>query len=77
MLTRAAGPFDLLYIVVHGIVGVVRLIAYFSAGVENLRCFLGERSTKYGTSTVLASVFFIGILGALNYLSTRYHHPSI
>lgn len=75
MLTRAAGPFDLLYIAVHGIAGVLLLIAYFSSGVENLRSFLGQRSTKYGTSTVLASVFFIGILGALNYLSTRYHHP--
>lgn len=73
-LTQAATGVDVLYIAVHAIAGILALIAYLSAGLENLRSFLGERSTKYGTSAVLASVFFLGILGALNYLSTRYHH---
>jgi ABC-type uncharacterized transport system involved in gliding motility auxiliary subunit len=73
-LTRGGGTFDQLYIGVHAILGILALIAYLSAGLENLRAFLGERSTKYGTSTVLASVFFIGILASLNYLSTRYQH---
>ncbi len=74
LLTRANSSVDVLYIAVHGVAGLLALVAYFSAGLENLRTFLGERSTKYGTSAVLASVFFFGILGALNYLSTRYHH---
>jgi ABC-type uncharacterized transport system involved in gliding motility auxiliary subunit len=73
-LTQGRGPFDLLYIAVHAVAGLLALIAYLSSGLENLRDFLGQRSTRYGTSTILASVFFIGILAALNYLSTRYHH---
>jgi len=72
-LTRARGPFDVLYIAVHGGAGLLLLIAYLSAGLDNLRDFLGERSTKYGANTILASVLFLGILAALGYLSTRYH----
>ncbi len=72
-LTRAAGNFDLVYITVHGVAGFLALTAYLSTGLENLRSFLGKRSTKYGTSTVLASLFFVGILAALNFLSARYH----
>jgi gliding motility-associatede transport system auxiliary component len=74
LLTRGATFFDVVYIAAHGVAGAAALVAYLSAGVENLRTFLGERSTKYGTSAVLASFFFIGILTAMNYLGTRYHH---
>jgi gliding motility-associatede transport system auxiliary component len=73
-LTRGNNPVDVVYISVHAVAGVLALIAYFSSGIDNVRSFLGERSTKYGTSTALASLFFIGILIGLNYLSTRYHH---
>lgn len=73
-LTGGANSFDVVYIAVHLIAGLLALIAYFSTGLDNLRGFLGERSTKYGTSAVLASFLFLGILVALNYLSTRYHH---
>ena len=73
-VTRAASTFDIVYIGVHAVVGVLALIAYLSSGLENLRTFVGERSTKYGASTVLASVFFIGILGAVNYIAARYDH---
>lgn len=73
-LTRARQPVDVLYIAVHAVGGMFALVAYLSAGVDNLRDFLGERSTKYGASTIVASLLFVGILGSLNYLSTRYHH---
>jgi len=74
VLTRGATVFDQIYIAVHAVGGVLALIAYLSTGLENLREFLGERSTKYGTSTVLASLIFIGILAALNFLAYRHHH---
>ncbi len=73
VFTSGAGNFDVLAILLHLIGGVACLIVYLSSGVENLRDFLSKRSTKYGTSTVLASVFFIGILAAVNFLSTRYN----
>lgn len=73
-LTQGRTPFDLLYIGVNAVAGLLALIAYLSSGLDNLRDFLGQRSTRYGTSTILASLFFIGILAAANYLSTRYHH---
>ncbi|MBI4519109.1 MAG: GldG family protein [Deltaproteobacteria bacterium] len=73
-LTRGRSSFDLLYIGVHGLVGLFALIAYLSAGVENLRRFVGERSTKYGANMIVSSLLFVVILAALNYLSARNHH---
>ena len=73
LLTRAATVFDVVYIAAHGIVGLLALIAYLSTGVDNIRRLLGERSTRYGTSTALASLFFIAILTMLNFLAVRYH----
>lgn len=73
-LTRGETIFDVVYIAVHGALGVLLLIAYFSTGIENLRTFLGERSTRYGTNTVVASLLFIAILVVLNVLAYRHHH---
>jgi ABC-type uncharacterized transport system involved in gliding motility auxiliary subunit len=74
LLAGFTGPFDRLYILAHAAAGVLALAAYLSSGLENLRSFLGERSTKYGTSALVASLFFVGILGALNYISIRHNH---
>ncbi len=73
-LTRAATGVDLLYILIHALAGLLALVAFLSTGLESLRGFVGERSTKYGVSAVMSSVLFLGILVAVNYLSTRYHH---
>lgn len=73
-LPQTAGAVDALYIGLHAFGGLLALVAFLSAGVENLRSFLGERSTRYGASAALASLFFVGILASLNYLGTRYHH---
>ncbi len=71
--TRGAGAIDVVAILIHLIGGAACIVVYLSSGLDNLRDFLGERSTRYGTSTILASVFFLGILAALNFLSTRYN----
>jgi ABC-type uncharacterized transport system involved in gliding motility auxiliary subunit len=74
VLTRFDTVFDVAYVLVHVGAGLLALFAYLSTGLENLRTFLGERSTKYGTSTVLASLIFIAILGILNFLAYRHNH---
>ncbi|MBI1813552.1 MAG: GldG family protein [Deltaproteobacteria bacterium] len=73
-LTRGRSPFDLLYIGSHGLVGLFALIAYLSSGLDNLREFVGERSTKYGANTIVSSLLFIVILVAVNYILARNHH---
>lgn len=73
VFTSGAGTFDVIVITVHVIAGIACLIVYLSSGVENLRSFLGERSTRYGTSTLLASIFFVGILAGANFLSSRHN----
>lgn len=73
VLTGAATRFDVLFIAVHAIAGALALIAYLSTGLDHLRGVLGERSTKYGTSTVVGSLVFFAILVALNFLAYRYH----
>lgn len=74
VLTQFETIFDVAYVLVHLGLGVAALIGYFSTGLGNLRAFLGERSTKYGTSTVVASLVFIAILVILNFLAYRHHH---
>jgi len=65
---------DLVYIVLHAGLGVLALIAYLSTGIENLRTFVGERSTRYGANALLYSLIFVAVLGLLNYLSIRHNH---
>ncbi len=72
-LTLGQTVFDKIFILAHAIGGVLALIAYFSSGVDNLRTFLGERSTRYGTSTIVASLVFLAILTLLNVLAYRHH----
>ena len=74
VFTRARSGVDVLYIFVNGLFGLLAVIAYLSAGLENLRGMLTERSTKYGANVLLASVVFVAVLGLVNYISTRHHH---
>jgi hypothetical protein len=73
VLTRAETRIDVVFIVLNGLLGVLLLVAYLSSGVENLRTLVGERSTRYGINTVVASVIFIVILILLNAMAYRAH----
>jgi ABC-type uncharacterized transport system involved in gliding motility auxiliary subunit len=74
VFTRAHSSVDVLYIFLNGLFGLFAVIAYVSAGLENLRGTLTQRSTKYGANALLASLIFVGVLGLLSYISTRHHH---
>jgi ABC-type uncharacterized transport system involved in gliding motility auxiliary subunit len=73
VLTRAATAVDVLYIAANGVLGVFALIAYLSAGLEQLRSVVSERSTKYGVNVLVGSLAFLAALALLNYLSVRHH----
>lgn len=74
VLTGARSGVDILYILVNGLFGLFAVIAYLSAGLENLRSVVTERSTRYGMNALAVSVVFVAILGLVNYISTRHHH---
>ncbi|MFQ5664979.1 MAG: GldG family protein [Candidatus Binatia bacterium] len=74
LFTRARSGIDVLYIFINGLFGVLALIAYLSAGFEQLRGVVSERSTKYSANALVSSVVFLAVLGLLNYISTRHHH---
>ena len=74
VFTRGRSSIDVLYIFINGLFGLFAVIAYLSAGLENLRGMLTQRSTRYGANALLASLVFVGVLGLLNYISTRHHH---
>jgi ABC-type uncharacterized transport system involved in gliding motility auxiliary subunit len=63
---------DVVYIAANGIVGLFCLIAYLSAGLEQLRNAVTERSTRYGANVVVGSLAFLGVLVVLNYLGARH-----
>lgn len=74
VVTRGRTGYDVLYILANGLFGLFALIAYLSAGFEHLRSVLSERSTRYGANVLLGSFVFLGVLGFVNYISTRHHH---
>jgi ABC-type uncharacterized transport system involved in gliding motility auxiliary subunit len=74
VLTRARSNVDIVYIGVHLALGLFAIIAYLSAGLEQVRDVVSERSTRYGANVVLGSVLFIAVLAALNYLAYRHSH---
>jgi ABC-type uncharacterized transport system involved in gliding motility auxiliary subunit len=72
VLTRLRTNIDVVYVVANAALGLFAVIAYLSAGVEQLRDVVSERSTRYGANVVLSSVVFLGVLVAINYLAA--HH---
>lgn len=73
-LTRARSPVDVVYIFVNGLLGLFALIAYLSAGIEQVRNVVSERSTRYGANVVISSLVFLAVLVLLNYISARHTH---
>jgi ABC-type uncharacterized transport system involved in gliding motility auxiliary subunit len=74
LFTRARSFVDVVYIFINGFFGVFALIAYLSAGLDNLRSVVSERSTRYGANVLLSSVVFLAVLGLVNYISSRHTH---
>lgn len=72
-ITSGATTADVVYILIHAGLGVLALIAYFSTGIDNLRDFVGQRSTRYGANALLYSVIFLGVVGLVNYLAVRHN----
>lgn len=63
---------DLIYIGINAGLGTFALVTYLSTGFDHLRSTLSERSTKYGASTVLGSLAFLGILILVNIAAAIY-----
>ncbi len=74
IFTRGQQTVDVVYIAVNGLFGVFALIAYLSAGLENIRTVVSDRSTKYGANVLVGSAIFIAVLGIVNYLAARHGH---
>ena len=69
LLTGGVTTVDLIYIAINAGLGAFALVTYLVTSVDHLRTMVSERSTKYGASTVLGSVFFIAILIMVNVFS--------
>ncbi len=67
------GPHEL-YPVINLIAGVGLIGTYLAVGFEHFRSVVGQRSTRYGASSLLYSGLFILLLGGLNFVSVRRHH---
>jgi ABC-type uncharacterized transport system involved in gliding motility auxiliary subunit len=72
LFTRGNSMVDITYIAANAIFGLFAVIAYLTAGIEQIRTVVSERSTKYGTNVVLSSLLFLVILVIVNYLSARH-----
>ncbi len=73
LLTRGQGAFDVGYIVVNGVLGLVFLLVYLTTGFDQIRTSLAARSTRYGANSVVGSIAFIAIIVVVNVLSANNH----
>ncbi len=53
--------------------GLVAIVAWLVSSRSALTSLAGLRSTRYGANAVIYTIAFVGVLAAVNYLSTRYH----
>ncbi|HVO27676.1 MAG TPA: GldG family protein, partial [Candidatus Margulisiibacteriota bacterium] len=74
LFTGVRSGYDVLYVFLNALFGLFALIAYLSAGLEQLRSVVSERSTRYGANVLLGSLVFVAVLVLLNYISARHSH---
>ncbi|MGH7863767.1 MAG: GldG family protein [Candidatus Binataceae bacterium] len=62
-----------LFVYVNLVGGLVAIVAYLVSSRGTLTSLAGLRSTRYGANAVIYTAAFVGVLTAVNYLSTRFH----
>ena len=62
------------YVLIHLVLGVLCLLAYFITQGGSFVGSLQRRSTRYGLHAALYSLILVGVLILLNFLNTRYHY---
>ncbi|HVN63831.1 MAG TPA: Gldg family protein [Candidatus Binataceae bacterium] len=63
-----------LFVVVNLAGGLIALIAWIAVSGSDLSAIAGSRTTKYGANAIVYSAGFIGLLVAVNYLSTLHQY---
>jgi ABC-type uncharacterized transport system involved in gliding motility auxiliary subunit len=61
------------FVLVNVVVGVLAIVLWLTSSRESLGALAGGRAARYGANAALYSVAIVGILVALNYLSTVHH----
>ncbi len=62
-----------LYCLIGAGLGAVLFMAYFVFNFREVKQALGGRTTLYSLNTLLAVMLVLGIIGLLNFLSSRHH----
>ncbi len=68
-----AGGFARLFSGVNLLAGIIAVVGWLVSSRSSIGTMAGARSTRYGTNAAIYSLAFIGVLVAVNYLSSRYH----
>ena len=63
------------YSLLHVLVGIACLIAYFVRGTGSVFEFVRARSTRHGANAIVYTLLFVGLIAMLNFLAGRYHLP--
>jgi ABC-type uncharacterized transport system involved in gliding motility auxiliary subunit len=62
-----------LFVYVNLIGGLFAVIIWITSSREALSTIAGRRATRYGANAIVYSVGFVGLLVAVNYLSSQHH----
>src|SRR5215813_15326821 len=62
-----------LFVWVNLVGGIFAIVLWITASRSTLGALVGQRSTRYGANAVIYSVAFIGVIVAVNYISSLHH----
>jgi ABC-type uncharacterized transport system involved in gliding motility auxiliary subunit len=69
-VTASSFPF---FVLVNLIAGVFAIVLWVTSNRGSLATVVGSRTARHGTNAVIYTVAFVGVLVAINYLSTLHH----
>ncbi len=61
------------FVAVNLVAGAFAIVLWATSSRDALAGMVGRRSTRYGANAIVYTAAFIGVLVAVNYLSSRYH----
>ncbi len=62
-----------LFVWVNLVGGLFALVLWITSSRSALSGLVGQRSTRYGANAVIYTIAFVGVIVAINYLSTIHH----
>src|SRR5215831_3093707 len=73
IIDRQIAPGFRFFVWVNLVAGIFALVLWITSSGAAIGTLVGQRSTRYGANAILYSLAFIGVIIAVNYISSKHH----